>query len=246
MEVSSDQSMWLIPPHFALWVPARTEHRIHMLEPVSMRTLYLRTSLLARAEKRCDVLHVTPLLRELIVETVRVGRLRRHNRNECALRDLFVSQLQKASPLPTFVTLPRENRALALAQAVLRDPAQSKSMAVLCSEAGVSVRTMERAFRKEVGTSFASWRQQVRLTKAVELLVSGHSIKEAAFRVGYCQSSAFVDIFRRTFGTTPKAWISALESLGQRSTESETRHSLAPHRSGPKELSKAGLVSCAR
>jgi AraC-like DNA-binding protein len=105
-------------------------------------------------------------------------------------------------------------------------------MAVLCSEVGVSVRTIERAFRKDVGTNFESWRRQVRLTKAVELLVSGCSIKEVAYKVGYCQSSAFVEMFRRTFGTTPKAWISALETLGKRSTESHASLSLAPQRPG--------------
>jgi len=219
MEVSSDQSMWLIPPHFALWIPARTRHRIHMPGPVSMRTLYLRAGLAARLEPRCAVLHVTPLLRELIVETVSNGQLRTRDRYERALCDLLTCQLQRASPVPTFVTLPREERALAVAQAILRNPAESKPMATLCSDVGVSVRTIERLFRRDVGTSFELWRRQVRLTKAVELLVSGCSIKEVAYKVGYCQSSAFVEMFRRTFGTTPKAWISALETLGQRSTE---------------------------
>jgi AraC-like DNA-binding protein len=219
MEVSSDQSVWLIPPHFALWIPARTRHRIHMTGPVLIRTLYLRTGLTARLEPHCAVLHVTPLLRELIVETVRVSQLRVRNRYECALRDLLISQLQRASPMPTFVTLPREARALAVAQAVLRNPAESKAMAALCAEAGVSVRTIERVFRKELGTDFESWRRQVRLTKAVELLVSGCSIKEVAHKVGYCQSSAFVEMFRRTFSTTPKAWISALGVPGQRSVK---------------------------
>jgi AraC-like DNA-binding protein/mannose-6-phosphate isomerase-like protein (cupin superfamily) len=232
MEVSSDQSMWLIPPHFALWIPARTHHRIHMPGPVSMRTLYLRTGLAARSEPFCAVLHVTPLLRELIVETVRVGRLRMRDRYECALRDLLTRQLQKASPVPAVVTLPREERAFAVAQAILQNPAESKTMAALCAEAGVSVRTIERTFRNGVGTSFESWRRQVRLTKAVELLVSGCSIKEVTYKVGYCQSSAFVEMFRRTFGTTPKAWISALDALGQRSTELHSSLSLAPQRSG--------------
>ena len=100
-----------------------------------------------------------------------------------------------------------------MAQAILRNPAEPKPMAVLCSEVGVSVRTIERAFRKDMGTNFESWRRQVRLTKAVELLVSGCSIKEVAYKVGYCQSSAFVEMFRQTFGTTPKAWISAWELL---------------------------------
>ena len=51
--------------------------------------------------------------------------------------------------------------------------------------------------------------------KALELLVSGQSVKEVAFRIGYRQPSAFVEMFRRTLGTTPKAWIAALEKLGK-------------------------------
>jgi AraC-like DNA-binding protein len=214
MEVSSHQSVWLIPPHFALWIPARTQHLIRMPGPVSMRTLYLRRSLSARLEPLCAVLHVAPLLRELIVESVFVGQLRMRNHYECALRDLLITQIQKATPVPTFVTLPREERAFAVAQAILRNPAESKTMAILCANAGVSVRTIERTFRNEVGTSFEAWRRQVRLMKAVELLVSGCSIKEVAYKVGYCQSSAFVEMFRRTFGTTPKAWISDLMARG--------------------------------
>jgi AraC-like DNA-binding protein len=214
MEVSSEQSVWLIPPHFAVWIPARTYHRIHMPHAVSMRTLYIRTGLKARLDSSCAVLHVTPLLRELILETVHVGRLRLRDHQECALRDLLISQLQKASPIPTFVTLPRDKRALSVAQAILHNPSESKSMAGLCAEAGVSVRTIERVFRNEMGSSFELWRRQVRLTKAVEFLVSGYSIKEVAHKVGYCQPSAFVQMFSRTFGTTPKAWILALEGLG--------------------------------
>jgi AraC-like DNA-binding protein/mannose-6-phosphate isomerase-like protein (cupin superfamily) len=213
MDISAGQSVWLIPPHFALWIPARTSHRIHMPGPVSMRTLYLRCGLASAFSRGCAVLHVTPLLRELIVETVRIGQLRMRNHHERALRDLLILHLEKASPMPTFVTLPREPRALAVAQAVLRNAAQSKPLAALCADVGVSVRTIERAFRKDVGTDFESWRRQVRLMKAVELLVSGCSIKEVAFAIGYRQASAFVEMFRRTFGTTPKAWISALEKL---------------------------------
>jgi AraC-like DNA-binding protein len=209
MEVFSGQSVWLIPPHFALWIPARVFHRIHMHGPVFMRTLYLRPGLAAPAPG-CAVLNVSPLLRELIVETVRVGQLRARHRPECALRDLLILHLKHASPVPTFVIMPKEPRALAVAQAVLANPGQPRPLAAMCVQASVSVRTIERAFRKDVGTDFESWRRQVRLMKAVELLVSGITIKEVAFAVGYRQSSAFVEMFRRTLGTTPTAWISAL------------------------------------
>jgi len=210
MEVTAGRSVWLIPPHFAVWIPARTLHRIHMPERVSMRSLYLRRGLAAGLPAACRVLHVTPLLRELIVEIVRIGALRARNRLECALRDLLLAQLERASPVPTFVRLPVDLRALAIAKPIMQNPAQGRRLAALCSDAGVSVRTIERIFRKDVGTDFESWRRQVRLMKAVELLVSGSSVKEAAFDVGYRQPSAFVEMFRATLGATPKAWISAL------------------------------------
>jgi len=216
MEVFAGQSVWLIPPHFALWIPARTFHHIHMPGPVSMRTLYLRPGLAAAFAPACAVLHVTPLLRELIVEAVRIGRLRRGNHHERALSDLLVLHLQKASPMPTGVNLPRESRAAAVAAAVLRDPGQSQPLAALCAASGASVRTIERTFRKEVGTDFACWRRQVRLMKAVELLIAGCPVKEAAYRIGYRQSSTFVEMFRRTLGTTPKAWMAAQASFTER------------------------------
>lgn len=222
MEVSSEHSLWLLPPHFALWIPGRVEHRIYMPGPVSMRTLYLRRGLATGLPTCCSVLHVAPLLRELILETVRRGQIRLKKRYDAALFGLLTAQLRNTSSAPMFIGLPRDERTLAVAHAVLNEPSASKTMAALCADNGVSVRTVERFFRREAGIDFESWRRQVRLIKAIQLLVSGHSIKEIAFRVGYRQSSTLVEIFRQTFGATPKAWINGLRdgrSNGPRSGE---------------------------
>jgi len=206
MEVSAGLSFWLIPPQFAIWIPARTWHSIRMPGAVSMRTLYLRRGLATRTPALCTVLHITPLLRELVVEAVRIGQLRSRNRLHSALRDLIVSRLESASSIPTFVTMPTDPRALAVAQMLLAHQAAPLSLRALCAGAGASVRTIERAFQRDVGLSFESWRRQVRLMKAVELLVAGRPIKEVAFDVGYRQPSAFVQMFRETMGAAPKAW----------------------------------------
>src|SRR5271166_4236223 len=79
MEVASGAGFWLIPPHFAIWIPAYVTHNIRMPGAVSMRTLYLRPGLASRLSDGCLVLQVTPLLRELIVEAVRLGQLRWRN-----------------------------------------------------------------------------------------------------------------------------------------------------------------------
>ena len=64
-----------------------------------MRTLYLRAGLTAQLPANCIVYHVTPLLRELIVEAVRIKKLRVDDRLHCALGDLLMAQLESASPL---------------------------------------------------------------------------------------------------------------------------------------------------
>lgn len=212
MQVSAGQGYWTIPPQFAAWIPARTRHRIRMPRAVSMRTLYLRTGLARRLPAVCTVLHVTPLLRELIVEAVRIGSLRSRDHLHGALRDLLLSHLQNAPTVPTFVTMPRDPRALAVARSLIADPATCRPLEALCAAAGVSVRTIERAFLRDVGMSFESWRRQVRLMKAVELLVSGCPVKAVAFEVGYRQPSAFVEMFREALGATPKAWTAALST----------------------------------
>lgn len=210
MEVSVGQTLWLIPPQFAIWIPARTMHRIRMPAAVSMRTLYLRRGLAPKLPATCTVLHVTRLLRELIVEAVAMGLLRGRNRLHRAMSDLIVFHLEAASPVPTFLTLPKDRRALAVAQALIVNQESNPSLESLCASAGASVRTIERAFHSEVGIDFATWRRQARLMKAVEMLAGGSSVKQVAFAIGYRQPSAFVEMFRRSFAATPKAWAAAL------------------------------------
>ena len=210
MEVSSGRSVWTIPPQFALWVPARTFHQIRMPGRVRMRTLYFRPRVVPRTPSGSSLLYVTPLLRELIVEAVRLGRLRLWNRIECALRDLLAAQLAKATAAPIGMTMPSEPRALAVAQFIVRNLADTRQLAALCADGGVSVRTVQRIYRRELGIDIETWRRQVRLTRAVQLLVAGRSVKEVSFSVGYRQPSAFVEAFRRLFNSTPRVWTAAL------------------------------------
>jgi AraC-like DNA-binding protein len=210
MEVASGQSLWLIPPNFAIWIPAGTLHSIRMPGAVSMRTLYFRAGLGWRLPDLCSVLHVTPLLRELIVHTVGIGQLSSRRPLQRALRDVILSQLEAASPVPVSIRLPLDPRALAVAQALMRGLANRPTLQQLARRAAISVRTVERVFRAEVGMDFEAWRRQVRLMRGIELLAAGSSVKEAAFAIGYRQPSAFVTMFRQTMGSTPKAWLSLI------------------------------------
>jgi len=209
MEICAGQTCWFIPPHFAVWIPARVRHRIHMKGAVSMRTLYMRRSRARPMPETCEVRRVTPLLRELILESVRLRRLRYTNPLHCALRDLILNQLVNAAPIAASVTLPADRRALAVAQALMNVPHEPASLRDLCARAGASVRTVERIFARELGVSIETWRRQVRLMKAIERMVSGVPVKQIAFDLGYRHASPFIEMFRRTMGATPRAWLVA-------------------------------------
>lgn len=218
MEVASGEWLWLIPPNFAIWIPAGTQHSIRMPGAVSMRTLYLRRGLARGLPGTCAVLHVTPLLREVIVHTVGRGQLRSRRQIDRSLCDVTLWQLKRASPLPTSITLPKDGRALKVARSAMHGLADRVTLQELCEEGAIGVRTVERIFRNEVGMDFETWRRQVRLMKGIELLVSGAAVKEAAFAVGYRQPSAFVTMFKQTLGATPKAWLRVVAGDARRAT----------------------------
>jgi AraC-like DNA-binding protein/quercetin dioxygenase-like cupin family protein len=237
MQVTSGQQVWWIPPQFGLWVPALTVHAIRMPEGVSMRTLYFRKGLVALSSD-CAVLHVGSLLRELIFEAVRIGELRRRRPAEGALVQLLRTNLATASAIPTGISFPRDPRAAGVAARVTAQPGEHASLAALCVSCGLSVRTLERIFLREIGTSFERWRRQVRLMKGVELLVAGRSVKQIAHSVGYENPSAFVALFRETFGTTPKAWVRSLATAAVR--QREPRQTRAPQHLVRGHLDPAG------
>jgi AraC-like DNA-binding protein len=207
MEISVAKTRLLVPPLFAVWIAANTTHSIRMPNAVSMRTLYLRPGL--SKSRDCRVMHVAPLLRELILETTRLIDLKTRNAEHAALRDVLLSQIRSAPPIPMTLAMPETSSARQLAELTLVNPKVNQKLAALCNDLGVSVRTIQRIFRRELGMDYETWRRQVRLLKAVELLTIGHSIKKVAFEVGYAQASTFVAVFARNFGMTPRAWISA-------------------------------------
>ncbi|MBL4688652.1 MAG: AraC family ligand binding domain-containing protein, partial [Nannocystaceae bacterium] len=91
--VSTAHGAWVVPPQRAVWVPPHTEHTIETIGTVVMRTLYLRPGEASARPGPCCVLHVTPLLRELVLEIVRVGMLDLRVPAQLHLADVLRDQL---------------------------------------------------------------------------------------------------------------------------------------------------------
>ncbi|MGW1677296.1 GlxA family transcriptional regulator [Saccharopolyspora sp. NPDC002376] len=86
---------------------------------------------------------------------------------------------------------------------VLADPAGEHSLPSMAAAAAVSTRHLTRLFNTELGTTPAKWVERVRLDRAQQLLLDGHSVTSAAHRSGLGSDESLRRAFARHLGTTP-------------------------------------------
>lgn len=205
MTVWTSAGSWVVPPQRAVWIPADTPHRVSIHRPVAMRTLYVRPRL-ARLSRDCCVVSVSPLLRELILQACTIAGLRREVKAHAHLIDLILDQLKVLEVAPLQLRYPIDVRAARVAELLSDDPGDPRSLDALCEVAGASKRTVERLFLAETHLSLGQWRQQLRLVRSLRLLAAGEAISRVALDLGYSTPSAFIAMFRKALGTTPRRY----------------------------------------
>ncbi len=119
------------------------------------------------------------------------------------LEDEVNLAMAAAAESPLVLPMPQDERALALAHAVLGQPLRTENVDELAKQHGVARRTLERRFSDETGMSFGVWRQKARLLDSIRLLAEGTSVTDTALDCGYASVSAFIAAFKGTFGYTP-------------------------------------------
>lgn len=216
MTVSTKDTAYIVPPHRAVWMPAGTDHSIDAQSKISMRSLYIDPALSenrdATLPKTVCVLHVTPLLRELINLAFDQGPEFPPDSPQGRLMSVIIDQLSSASISTLSLPIPAEERLQRLTAALIADPADNRTLGDWAREIGASKRTIERLFIKYTDMSFRAWRQQRRLLFALELLAAGKSVTTVAIELQYESTSAFIAMFKRNFGTTPKRYLNTSQS----------------------------------
>jgi len=203
MTLRTRQGVWVVPPLRAVWIPADTPHSVSMSGQVSMRTLYLLPRLCPAFPPKCFVMNVPALLRELILHACRFPKLKRTVVTQRVIIRMLVDQLKVADSAPLQLPHPSDLRALRVAQSLVENPADQRTLEKLCKDCGGSKRTVQRLFLDDTKMTFAKWRQQLRLLHALQQLGSGESVTTVALESGYASTSAFIAMFRKHLGTTP-------------------------------------------
>jgi AraC-like DNA-binding protein len=175
----------------------------------TMRTLYLKPDGCTVPWQTCTPIAVSPLMAQLIdyLEEASFEASRRSN-----AETLLVDLLEPVSMTVIDVTMPTEERAKEVAELLLDNPADSRTLAEWGDHVGASARTLSRSFISESGLSFGRWRTLLRLRMALAALAAGESVSNVSRGVGYESSSAFVAAFRKETGVTPTAYFRSKSS----------------------------------
>ncbi len=208
VRVATAETTWVVPPSRAIWIPSGVAHAVTILEEARMRSLYVLPAASVLPAEACRVVEVSHLLRELIAE-LGSAATEADGRRERLVSDLILDELRIAEPLRVGVALPRDKRLSALCTSLIDDPASTLTLEQWAPRVGASARTLARLFAEELDTTFAKWRQQMRLAHAAPLVARGWPLSRVAAELGYSSQSAFSAMFRRTFGKSPSAFFGA-------------------------------------
>ena len=191
---------WVLPRTRALWIPAGVRHSVAVSGPTTMLSTYVEPDRCPFRWVEPTVVGASGLLGELVAHLAQPDLpAASRRRAEAVLWDLMV-------PLPVTTLsppLPVDERARQVAESLLADVTDDRSLAAWGRAVGASGRTLARLFAAETGMGFERWRTTARLAAALPLLAAGAAVGTTAHRVGYATPSAFVAAFRREVGTTP-------------------------------------------
>ena len=203
----TDRGTWLVPPRWAVWAQAHTDHALTFHGDCRYAVLYVRPRRGLLASSR--VIPVSDLLTALIARTTTIGMLDRRQATHRAIDQLLRSELPDRSHPALALALPTSPRLQPIAERILHDPGAHHDIDAIAATAGISSRTLERRFRAETGISFGAWRRAARLQFALRCLAAGKPIHATAKAAGYNSASAFIAAFGAVFETTPGRFFAA-------------------------------------
>ncbi|CUU54534.1 AraC-type DNA-binding protein [Parafrankia irregularis] len=200
LRVFTRRGSWVVPPLRAVWLPAGVAHAHRAHGRTDMHTLAFRPDDDPFGVPDPTIVAVTGLLRE-IVRALTDPEL--SPADSADLTAVLRRGLRPVTEPRLHLPRPVDDRLVAVTTALVRQPADTRTLHELARTAGASERTLSRLFRAETGMTFPQWRAQLRLHHSLTLLAMGEPVTAVAIACGYSNPSSFTAAFRDAFGVTP-------------------------------------------
>ena len=197
----TDTQQWLLRAGMAVWIPPWHTHWGQGEGGVELAVLYV-------APAQCGRLpdDVTPLKTNPLIDALTNRLLETTNSPQRArMFDLLIDEIAAAEPDGLVLPLPQDRRLQPIAAALLRDPAQRRTLAEWAQRLGATERTLARLFKRETGLSYTAWCHQLRMREALRGLVLGMGNVALAEALGFSSADGFSHWFRKQMRQSPQA-----------------------------------------
>ncbi|MEJ2894879.1 helix-turn-helix transcriptional regulator [Bordetella avium] len=207
LRVEAESGQWLVPPTAAVWLRSDVSHQLLMPVALQAHGLFVRKDICVRMPARDCVVHVSGLMRELIMALA--GEQAKSSKRLRLLGALLVEEVHAQPVLPLHLPWPTgtaDGPMQRVCQALLDRPGDAATAAEWADRLAMSDKTFHRHFLRSTGMTFGKWRQQLRLMSSLTLLMQGTPITQVALASGYDSHSAYTTAFSKQFGQPPSAF----------------------------------------
>lgn len=201
--VSSSSGHWVVSSTRAIWLMPGIRHEIRTLGETRVKTFYFEQDQHPELPRDNCVLHVTPLLLEVMRALVQYASDPQPGPKAMLVAELLLCKIIYRTTPPIDLPEPRDRRLAEICAHIQLHPDDATTLAQFAQQLDCSERTLHRLFMQETGMSFTRWRHQAKLSLALEWLAQGRSILDIALDLGYQNQGAFSAMFRKYFGKPP-------------------------------------------
>jgi AraC-like DNA-binding protein len=207
LQIRTEVGAWLLPPRRAIWIPPNLTHTGDLRDVKEWSHILLPPRRCRLLPKLPQVLAAGSLLEALIHRVAPWDHTVARTPEEARIVSVLIDEIGAAKNEPLHLPIPKDKRLLKMVNIVLNDLSREHSLEALSSMAGLSARTARRLFSASLGISWAQWRRQALLLRAIDLLAQGESVSAVADVLGYASPSNFIAMFHIAFGVTPGKYV---------------------------------------
>lgn len=213
LHVRTRQGSWLLPPNRAGWIPSHEPHKVSISGVMSGWTVLITPDASKALPDQPCVIGISELMNALVRRAVSWSFEETLQVEQERMIAVLLDEIRRSPHQPLHLRMPTDRRLLRITNAILAEPDDTRTLQAWAAWGGLSPSTLSRLFMAETGNSFAQWRQQARLSHALEMLANGMSVSSVADALGYATPSNFIAMFRRCFGDSPAHYFSKRKPL---------------------------------
>ena len=206
IELTVTRHRYAAPPDFGVWLPPQTDHLAWAGDRSVYLVLDVDHSLCSRLPGAATIIAVGPIAKAILLDLDRRGLDVPRTAEDSRLMRVLVDQLSGGASLDQFLPLSDDRALRRVLDELCEHPEDNRSLLEWAAHVHTTDRTLARRCQRDLGMSFAKWRQRLRLTRAMTMLSQGLPVQSIAKALGYSTTSAFIVMFQGAIGVTPSVF----------------------------------------